>query len=168
MNSRDLLPFVFSSDFSQHLEVCWGSGHHWRPNTFHSGQSSWAKGRAGCSLAQPKDGPPAGGGVRGQRFLKVENQNQGCCPISQLSILSLICQLSSSSPGICFKGWETFIQMVSDFTCGFRKCWSPSRQDHCHYFLVLETDAGTTLLTEKLSDGTVQMLIQPAPWPLNS
>ena len=39
-----------------------------------------------------------------------------------------------------------------------------SRQDHCHYFLVLETDAGTTLLTEKLSDGTVQMLIQPAPW----
>lgn len=51
--------FFFSSDFSHHLEVCWGSGHHWRPDTFHSGQSSWAKGRAGCSLAQSEDGPPA-------------------------------------------------------------------------------------------------------------
>ena len=39
--------------------------------------------------------------------------------------------------------------------------WRSQKMDHCHYFLVLETDAGTTLLTEKLSDGTVQMLIQP-------
>ena len=55
--------------------------------------------------------------------------------------------------------------MVHDFTCGFGSAEvCRSRQDHCHYFLVLETDAGTTLLTEKLSDGTVQMLIQPAPW----
>ena len=37
-----------------------------------------------------------------------------------------------------------------------------SHQDYCQYFLVLETDAGTTLLTEKLSDGTVQTLVEPA------
>ena len=68
----DLKRFVafcfFLSDFSHHLEVCWGSGHHWRPNTFHSGQSSWAKGRAGCSLAQSEDGPPLPGRSRFEAF----------------------------------------------------------------------------------------------------
>jgi len=39
--------------------------------------------------------------------------------------------------------------------------WRSQKMDHCHYFLVLETDQGTTLITEKLSDGSVQMLVAP-------
>jgi len=39
--------------------------------------------------------------------------------------------------------------------------WRSQKMDYCQYFLVLETDSGTTLLTEKLSDGTVQTLLEP-------
>lgn len=34
--------------------------------------------------------------------------------------------------------------------------------DHCHYYLVLETDAGSVLVTEKLGDGSCSLAVNPA------
>eukprot|EP00930_Biecheleria_cincta_P050344 TRINITY_DN354_c0_g3_i1.p1 TRINITY_DN354_c0_g3~~TRINITY_DN354_c0_g3_i1.p1 ORF type:complete len:1007 (+),score=209.76 TRINITY_DN354_c0_g3_i1:206-3022(+) len=40
--------------------------------------------------------------------------------------------------------------------------WQSHALDHCNYYLVLETDAGNKLVTEKLSDGSVGLAVNPA------
>lgn len=59
--------------------------------------------------------------------------------------------------------------------CSCRSCgdleenapWRSQSMDHCHYFLVLETDQGTSLVAEKLADGSAT-LVEPALGTLES
>jgi len=42
--------------------------------------------------------------------------------------------------------------------------WSSKTLDYCHYYLVLETESGNTMVTEKLADGSTVMVENPEGW----
>jgi len=39
--------------------------------------------------------------------------------------------------------------------------WQSQRQEHCHYYVVLETNSGNVAVTEKCADGSITMVINP-------
>ena len=45
--------------------------------------------------------------------------------------------------------------------CVLQSMARASFQDHCHYFLVLETNKDNMLVTEKNLDGSVSMVVNP-------
>eukprot|EP00930_Biecheleria_cincta_P043409 TRINITY_DN2980_c0_g1_i1.p1 TRINITY_DN2980_c0_g1~~TRINITY_DN2980_c0_g1_i1.p1 ORF type:complete len:1004 (-),score=206.03 TRINITY_DN2980_c0_g1_i1:259-3243(-) len=42
--------------------------------------------------------------------------------------------------------------------------WSSKTLDYCHYYLVLETESGDAIVTEKLADGSTIMVENPEGW----